>query len=104
MPELPEVEVTIKELRPKLVGRSITGIEVRNPRLRFPIPDEIQEIAGASVESLERRAKYIYMRTDHGTAVVHLGMTGDLWVVPPEKGIGKQDHWEMQLSDGSILR
>ena len=73
MPELPEVEVTIKELRPKLVGRSITGIEVRNPRLRFPIPDEIQEITGVSV-------------------------------VPPEKEIGKHDHWDMRLSDGSILR
>ena len=104
MPELPEVEVTIKELKPKLVGRSITRIDVRNPRLRFPIPSEIQEIAGASVESLERRAKYIYMRTDHGTAVVHLGMTGHLSVVPPEKEIGKHDHWDMLLSDGNILR
>lgn len=56
------------------------------------------------MESLERRAKYIYMRTDHGTAVMHLGMTGHLSVVPPEKEIGKHDHWDMRLSDGSILR
>jgi formamidopyrimidine-DNA glycosylase len=52
MPELPEVEVTIKELKPKLVGRSITRIDVRNPRLRFPIPSEIQEIAGAPSTSI----------------------------------------------------
>jgi formamidopyrimidine-DNA glycosylase len=78
MPELPEVETVRRGLEPALVGARLVRVEARRPDLRFPLPDGfVQRLAGARVESLARRAKYLLAPLDRGdTLVMHLGMTG----------------------------
>ena len=78
MPELPEVETVRRGLQPALEGARLVRVEARRPDLRFPLPPRFAErLAGARVEALERRAKYLLARLDTGeTLVMHLGMTG----------------------------
>ena len=78
MPELPEVETVRRGLEPALEGQRLTGVTVNRPDLRFPFPDRFAErLEGATVERLERRAKYLRFALDTGdTWVTHLGMTG----------------------------
>ncbi|MFA6971455.1 MAG: bifunctional DNA-formamidopyrimidine glycosylase/DNA-(apurinic or apyrimidinic site) lyase [Gallionella sp.] len=67
MPELPEVETTRRGLAPHLEGATVTGVVTRNPRLRWPIPDNLQELlSGRQVISLKRRAKYLLLDFGNG--------------------------------------
>jgi formamidopyrimidine-DNA glycosylase len=78
MPELPEVETVRRGLEPALKGRRLARVQARRPDLRFPLPEGFgQRLTGATVERLDRRAKYLQLRLSTGeTLVVHLGMTG----------------------------
>lgn len=78
MPELPEVETVRGGLAPVLEGRRLTRVEARRPDLRFPLPANfVQVLTGATVERLDRRAKYLLARLDReDTLVMHLGMSG----------------------------
>lgn len=78
MPELPEVETVRRGLAPVLEGRRLARVEARRPDLRFPLPENfVQALTGATVERLDRRAKYLLARLDRGdTLVMHLGMSG----------------------------
>src|SRR5690606_8222249 len=77
MPELPEVETTRRGLAPLVVGRQIAGFDVRETRLRWPVPAQLDRLlAGRRIESVSRRAKYLLFGTDAGTLLVHLGMSG----------------------------
>lgn len=78
MPELPEVETIRRGLEPVLAGKRLRHVLARRPDLRFPLPPSFaQRLAGARVESLTRRGKYILAATDRGeTLIIHLGMTG----------------------------
>ncbi|MEM1411867.1 MAG: DNA-formamidopyrimidine glycosylase family protein, partial [Pseudomonadota bacterium] len=79
MPELPEVETTLRGIRPWLEGRRIRALPVREPRLRWPVPEAVQQAVGARVSGLHRRAKYLLIETDAGgDLMVHLGMSGSL--------------------------
>ncbi|MBP2275393.1 MULTISPECIES: bifunctional DNA-formamidopyrimidine glycosylase/DNA-(apurinic or apyrimidinic site) lyase [Sphingomonas] len=84
MPELPEVETTVRGLRPVLDGQRITLVQLRRPDLRRPFPVDLgQRLTGATVTGLSRRAKYGLIETDRGdTMVFHLGMSGR-WRVDP---------------------
>ena len=92
MPELPEVETTVRGLAKVLEGRRIDSIEVRRPDLRRPFPEGLgQALTGATVTSLGRRAKFGIIETDRGDALIfHLGMSGR-WRIDPDE-IGKHDH------------
>ena len=92
MPELPEVETTVRGLRPVLEGHRLTSVEPRRADLRRPIPVDLrQRMTGARVTGLGRRAKYGLIETDRGdTLIFHLGMSGR-WRVDPTE-IGKHDH------------
>lgn len=83
MPELPEVETVKRGLEPALLGRVFTQVELRRKDLRFPFPAGFAEaMAGARIEALERRAKYILVHCSNGkTLIWHLGMTGRFTVV-----------------------
>jgi formamidopyrimidine-DNA glycosylase len=105
MPELPEVETTRRGIAPHVVGRRITGVVLRRPDLRWPIPPEISTLLpGQVVDDVERRAKYLLLRTRAGTALLHLGMTGVLRVLPADTPIGKHDHVDIAFDSGEVLR
>jgi formamidopyrimidine-DNA glycosylase len=103
MPELPEVETTIRGLRPVLEGRRLTRVEARRADLRRPIPVDLrQRLTGAIVTDLGRRAKYGLIGTDRGdTLIFHLGMSGR-WRIDPDE-IGKHDHLLIETDTGHVL-
>jgi formamidopyrimidine-DNA glycosylase len=92
MPELPEVETTVRGLARYLEGERLERVALNRPDMRFPFPDGfVQRVAGARVIGLGRRAKYGLLHTDREeTIVFHLGMSGR-WRIDPE-AIGKHDH------------
>ncbi|MDF1762522.1 MAG: bifunctional DNA-formamidopyrimidine glycosylase/DNA-(apurinic or apyrimidinic site) lyase [Oleibacter sp.] len=104
MPELPEVETTLRGIEPWLLNQTIEKIVVRQPQLRWPVVEEIQRLQGQSVRALSRRSKYILIETAVGTAIWHLGMSGSLRLVEAEAPIKKHDHIDWHLSNGKILR
>jgi formamidopyrimidine-DNA glycosylase len=103
MPELPEVEVTRRGLAPHLVGKVISAVEVREPRLRWPIPRAVRALAGRKVRALRRRGKYLLVDCGDGHLILHLGMSGSLRLVPPGTPAGKHDHFDL-LVGGQCLR
>lgn len=104
MPELPEVETTRRGLSPLVEGRRIGAVTVRQRLLRWPIPREVDNIAGRTVTSLERRAKWLIWRLESGSLLWHLGMSGSFrgWMNPPEPG--PHDHVDVQIEDGHLIR
>ena len=103
MPELPEVEVTRRGLAPQLAGRTISGVAVREARLRWPIPAEVLRLSGMTVRGVGRRGKYLTVDCGAGHLILHLGMSGSLRVLPTDTPPGKHDHFDLALGD-RILR
>lgn len=103
MPELPEVETTVRGLAHVLKGRRIERVEARRPDLRRALPVDLgQRLTGAVVLGLGRRAKYGLIDTDRGdTLVFHLGMSGH-WRIDPGE-IGKHDHLVLETGEGVTL-
>lgn len=105
MPELPEVETTVRALRPLLESRRIRRLEVRNAGLRWPVPRDLaQHLDGARVQRVARRAKYILVGTNRGTLLVHLGMSGRFRVLRQPDAPKKHEHIDIVTGDGVILR
>lgn len=104
MPELPEVETTRRGIAPALEGHVVVEVIVHNPRLRWPVPAELQALRGQVVRRTSRRGKYILLHTDAGTALVHLGMSGSLRLVSPGTPRKPHDHLELRLDSGWVLR
>ena len=105
MPELPEVETTRRGLAPWLEGRRIVAVTLRRPDLRWPIPREIRRLLpGQPILGLRRRAKYLLLDTAPGSALLHLGMSGQLRVLAPELPVGPHDHVDLALDSGQVLR
>ncbi len=105
MPELPEVETTRRGLMPHLVGRTVVALDIRQPRLRWPIPDALRtSLPGQRIDDVERRAKYLLVHTEAGSALLHLGMSGSLRVLPAATPIGAHDHVDWRLDSGLVLR
>jgi formamidopyrimidine-DNA glycosylase len=99
MPELPEVETTRRGLAPHLEGRHVHGVLLRRPDLRWPIPPEIVEaLPGQRITAVRRRAKYLLLDTAAGSALLHLGMSGSLRVLPAKTPAGVHDHVDVALS------
>jgi len=105
VPELPEVETTRRGIEPWASGRRITRLVVRNRRLRWPVPRELAaRVAGATIDAIGRRAKYLLLRTSAGTLIVHLGMSGSLRVLPAGSRPQAHDHFDLELDSGHCLR
>lgn len=103
MPELPEVETTVRGLASVLDGRRLTRVETRRADLRraFP-PDLRQRMTGARIIGLGRRAKYGLLHTDRDdTMIFHLGMSGK-WRIDPEQ-LGAHDHLVLETEEGRLL-
>jgi formamidopyrimidine-DNA glycosylase len=99
MPELPEVEVTRRGIAPQLAGRVISGVAVREPRLRWRVPNEVHALAGRRVAAVRRRGKYLLLDCGDGHLIVHLGMSGSLRVLPSGTPAQKHDHFDLVLGD-----
>jgi len=99
MPELPEVEVTRRGIARALAGRRISAIAVREPRLRWPVPDAVRGLAGLTVRSVKRRAKYLLLDCGDGQLIVHLGMSGSLRLLPAGAAFDKHDHFDLVLGE-----
>ena len=98
MPELPEVEVTRRSLSPLLEGRAVRTLRVYEARLRWPVPRTLRAtLAGRRLQRIDRRAKYLLWRFEHGVLISHLGMTGSWRVYPsgliPDRG--PHDHVDL---------
>jgi len=104
MPELPEVEVSRQGIEPGLVGQTISEIVVRTAKLRWAVPEAIQQTHGLIIRSVTRRAKYLFTNTDAGSVILHLGMTGFLRVFAQSTALKKHDHLDINLSNGQCLR
>lgn len=105
MPELPEVETTRRGLEPVLLHHRIRDAVVRNRALRRPVPRNLSRLlAGATIRGLGRRGKYLLIECDRGTLIVHLGMSGRLWLVDAAAAPGPHDHFDLRLDDGRTVR
>ncbi|MEM8561189.1 MAG: bifunctional DNA-formamidopyrimidine glycosylase/DNA-(apurinic or apyrimidinic site) lyase [Pseudomonadota bacterium] len=105
MPELPEVETTRRGVAPYCVGKLVSHVTVRESRLRWPVPSELPErLAGLRVTALERRAKYLLFRTEQGSLLVHLGMSGSLRIAALDDEPRKHDHIDILFENGACLR
>lgn len=105
MPELPEVETTRRGVEPLLIGRIVTALEVRERRLRWPVPRALlNALPGQRIETLARRGKYLLVQTAAGTAILHLGMSGSLRILPQGTPPQKHDHIDVILDNGRLLR
>src|SRR5688500_2658416 len=105
MPELPEVETTLRGLAPHLQGRTVTTVTLRRANLRWPIPPEIARLLpGQRILGIRRRAKYLLLDTEPGSALLHLGMSGSLRVLPAATPIYAHDHVDLNLDSGRVLR
>ena len=98
MPELPEVEITVRGLARYLDGERLERVALNRPDMRFPFPEGfVQRLAGARVTGLGRRAKYGLVHTDRAlTMVFHLGMSGR-WRIDPDT-LGKHDHLVLETA------
>ena len=105
MPELPEVETTRRGIEPVLAGHRVERVIVRERRLRWPVSSSLPKgLTGATVERIERRGKYLLLRTDEGTALVHLGMSGSLRIVPRDQPPFAHDHIDLVIARGPVIR
>ena len=106
MPELPEVETTCLGISPHITGKTIANVIVRQTQLRWPIPDNLQQLlTGLSIHNVSRRAKYILLKTNTAeTVIIHLGMSGNLRIVNNKQKPGKHDHVDFVFTDGTLLR
>ena len=105
MPELPEVETTLRGIAPHLAGQTVRDVVIRNARLRWPVPPDLPALLrGQTVRNLQRRAKYLLLGFDHGTLLLHLGMSGSLRILPQHTPAEKHDHFDLLLASGQLLR
>ena len=98
MPELPEVEVTRRGLSESLPGLTVASAQVRERRLRQPVPADLDAILrGQCLLRIDRRGKYLLLRFERGTLLVHLGMSGGLRLLPADAPPRKHDHVDIRF-------
>ena len=99
MPELPEVEVTRRGVAPHIEGRIVLQVVCRREGLRWPFPPGLSELlAGRRILNTGRRGKYLLIGFEHGTLIIHLGMSGHLRVLPPGIEPRTHDHFDLVVN------
>ncbi|HUL47956.1 MAG TPA: bifunctional DNA-formamidopyrimidine glycosylase/DNA-(apurinic or apyrimidinic site) lyase [Steroidobacteraceae bacterium] len=105
MPELPEVETTRRGLAPHVRGRRIRALKVYERRLRWPVAAGLPaKLAGQRILSTGRRGKYLLLKLGSGALILHLGMSGNLRLVPAASPRVPHDHFDLVLDSGRALR
>jgi formamidopyrimidine-DNA glycosylase len=104
MPELPEVETIRAGLAPLITGHVFKDVIIRQPKLRYPVSDDLgDQVRGKSIHAMERRGKYLLLKFEHGTVIIHLGMTGSLRFLTDLVAPERHDHLDFILDHG-VLR
>jgi len=107
MPELPEVETTMRGLEPAICGNIISAVTLNRPNLRIPFPRDFEQtLQNKKIVALRRRAKYIIAQVDGAPdLIIHLGMSGSLKVIDPKEEYTpiKHDHVVWVFKDGVRL-
>lgn len=105
MPELPEVETTLRGIKHHLHHATVTDVIVRHPTLRWPIPPQLKShLIGQPIKRLWRRGKYILFQFDTGTLILHLGMSGRVCILSSPVAPQKHDHVDIHFSNQKYLR
>lgn len=104
MPELPEVETTLRGISPYLQGQVVKQVRVRNPSLRWPITKSVQQACMKRVKGLSRRAKYLLIDFGGGGLMCHLGMSGSLRICQDGDPPRLHDHFDLVLESGNCVR
>lgn len=100
MPELPEVETTLRGIKPHICGQLLSRTLIRQQRLRWPIPAEIAGLLeGQTLRNITRRGKYLLFEFATGQALIHLGMSGSLRIVPANTPPNSHDHFDWIFGD-----
>lgn len=96
MPELPEVETTVRGISVHILKQKLTDIVIRHTQLRWPIPQSMKQLLlGQTLKEITRRGKYILLTFDHGTLIFHLGMSGRLRILLAHQAPQKHDHVDL---------
>ncbi len=105
MPELPEVETTLRGISPKTKQQTIKKLIIRNGSLRWPVDNNLIDILpNLVITNITRRAKYLLLATKKGHLIIHLGMSGVLKILPHNSKVLKHDHIDLILENGFLLR
>lgn len=104
MPELPEVEVCRLGITPHIKNQTVSDVIVRFWQLRWPIPEEVLTIKGQEILDVQRRSKYLMLVFNHGTLLIHLGMSGTIRVLEKNVEVVKHDHFDLVLDNDKVLR
>ncbi|TLU64680.1 bifunctional DNA-formamidopyrimidine glycosylase/DNA-(apurinic or apyrimidinic site) lyase [Thalassotalea litorea] len=104
MPELPEVEVCRQGIEPHVLNQTVDKVIVRNQQMRWPVSEDIDEVQGEEILAVERRAKYLLLKTVKGTLLLHLGMSGTIRVIDKAFPLKKHDHFDLVITTGKALR
>ncbi|MFT5114634.1 MAG: formamidopyrimidine-DNA glycosylase [Parasphingorhabdus sp.] len=105
MPELPEVETTMRGVQPFVLNKKVRRVVVRDSRLRWPVPKDLNEsMAERKITSLHRRSKYLLFGNRAGHLLVHLGMSGSLRIVSPDEPPSAHDHIDIEMASGKVIR
>jgi formamidopyrimidine-DNA glycosylase len=105
MPELPEVETTRRGIEPHVAGCRVARVVLRRAGLRWPFPPTLADkLSGEVIHRVRRRAKYLLLDTERGSAIIHLGMSGSLRIVPAPSAPGRHDHVDICFEQGHLLR
>lgn len=100
MPELPEVETTRRGIEPHILNKRISSVAVRQPKLRYPVPDNLADaLKGKSVRKVERRGKYLLLSIGNRLLMIHLGMSGSLRMTDSSQPPRKHDHIDIRFGD-----
>ena len=105
MPELPEVETTLRGIEPHIINKTISSVIIRQPSLRWPVPKSLikRKLENKKIESIKRRGKYLLLISSNESLIIHLGMSGSLRIAR-EDNLKKHDHIDICFEDGTILR
>ena len=105
MPELPEVETTLKGLEPLITDRKILSVQIYKKKLRWEIPTHLKTtLKNQTISKISRRAKYLLVHFYSGKLVMHLGMSGSISVVSSSEPLKKHEHFELKLDNNTSLR
>lgn len=105
MPELPEVETSCRGIAPHIDQKTVAQVVVRNRALRWPIPDNFEKaLSGQKLQRVHRRGKYLLLEFVTGTALLHLGMSGNVRIVTRNTPVEKHDHLDIDFGDSAVLR